>query len=55
MGRFSNEPIWVDQLDVFRVSDYAYGRATTDNNPVQGYNKANTVPVSGMRQQIQIY
>jgi outer membrane lipase/esterase len=54
-GRYSNGPNWVDQLGVSGVSNYAYGSATTDNNLVQGYAQGNTVPVPGMRQQIQLY
>lgn len=54
-GRYSNGPNWVDQLQLFGISNYAYGSATTDNNLVQGLAAANTVPVPGMRQQIQIY
>ena len=54
-GRFSNGPNWVDQLEVLGIQNYAYGSATTDNNVVQGYTKSYTVPVPGMRQQIDIY
>jgi outer membrane lipase/esterase len=54
-GRYCNGPNWVDQLKLFGVKSYAYGGATTDNNFVQGYAKFNTIPVPGVRQQIQIY
>ncbi|CAF3430196.1 unnamed protein product [Rotaria socialis] len=37
------------------VKSYAYGGATIDNNVVQGYEKFNTIPVLGVRQQIGIY
>ncbi|CAF2625583.1 unnamed protein product [Rotaria sp. Silwood2] len=54
-GRFSNDSIWVDRLRVSNVKNYAYGGATTDNTVVQGYTKSDTVPVPGIRQQIEIY
>ncbi|CAF0840001.1 unnamed protein product [Didymodactylos carnosus] len=37
------------------LHDYSYGGATTDENLVQGYTKAGTVAVPGVKQQIQIY
>ena len=54
-GRFSNGPNWVDRLSFIDKADYAYGSATTDSNFVQGLTKLNTLPVPGVRQQIQIY
>jgi outer membrane lipase/esterase len=54
-GRFCNGPMWVDQLYVSGIENYAYGSATTDNNLVQGYTKGNTVPVPGILQQVQTY
>jgi hypothetical protein len=42
----------VDNLNVLIKVDNAYGSATTDNNFVQGLVKLNTVPVSGVRQQV---
>ena len=54
-GRYCNGPNWVDQLKLFGVANYAYGGATTDNNFVQGYAAFNTIPVPGVRQQIQTY
>ena len=54
-GRFCNGPIWLDQLHLFRVSNYAYGGATTDNNFVQGSVKFNTLLVPGVRQQVGLY
>jgi len=54
-GRFSNDLNWVDRLGVSNVKNYAYGGATTDNVVVQGYTKLDTVPVPGVRQQIEIY
>lgn len=54
-GRYSNGPNWVDQLDILKITDYAYGGATTDNNLVQGYAAKDTVPVPGMLQQVQLY
>ena len=54
-GRFSNGLNWADDLPVFVKYNYAYGSATTDNNFVNGYTKANTVPVPGLLQQVQEY
>ncbi|CAF1092809.1 unnamed protein product [Adineta ricciae] len=54
-GRFSNGPIWVDQVNIANKTDYAYAGGTTDSNLVQGYTKSNTVPVPGIRQQILSY
>ncbi|CAF3782309.1 unnamed protein product [Rotaria sp. Silwood1] len=54
-GRFSDDLNWVDRLRVSNVKNYAYGGATTDNVVVQGYTKLDTVPVPGIRQQIEIY
>jgi hypothetical protein len=42
----------VDNLNVLIKADYAYGSATTDNNFAQGLVKLNTVPVPGVRQQL---
>ena len=54
-GRFSNGPNWVDQLKARKISNYAYGSATTDNGFVQGLAKFGTIPIPGIRQQIGIY
>jgi len=45
----------VDQLKLFGVDNYAYGSATTDNNLVQGLAKFNTIPIPGVRQQVESY
>ena len=54
-GRFSDDLNWVDRLRVSNVKNYAYGGATTDNAVVQGHTKSDTIPVPGVRQQIEIY
>ena len=54
-GRYSNGPNWVDLLNVNKKTSYAYGSATTDNNLVVGLTKANTIPVPGIRQQVNTY
>lgn len=54
-GRYCNGPNWVDLLKVKRKTSYAYGSATTDNNLVVGLAKANTIPVPGIRQQVNTY
>ncbi len=54
-GRYCDGPNWVDNLDVARKLDFAYGSATTDNNFVQGLAKLNTVPVPGFLQQVDQY
>ena len=53
-GRYCNGLNWVDQLKVPGVSCYAYGGATTDNTIVQGFGGPQSIPVPGIRQQIQI-
>ena len=54
LGRFSNGPVWVEQLGISNLINYAYGSATTDNNLVTGITQYNTV-VPGVRQQIVMY
>ena len=54
-GRYCNGPNWVDLLNVKRKTSYAYGSATTDNDLVVGLAKANTILVSGIRQQVNTY
>jgi phospholipase/lecithinase/hemolysin len=54
-GRFCDGPNWVDNLNVLRKTDYAYGGATTDNNIVPGYIILNTLRVPGIRQQVATY
>ena len=55
-GRFSDGPIWFEQLGVLNLINHAYGSATTDNNVIMGYTGANsTILVPGVRQQIQVY
>ena len=53
-GRFSNGPVWIEKLDTAKLTNYAYGSATSDNNLVRGYTAFNTT-VPGVRQQIGIY
>jgi phospholipase/lecithinase/hemolysin len=55
LGRFCNGPNWVDKLNLSQISNYAYGSATTDNDFVQGLTKLDTIPVPGVRQQIEMY
>ncbi|KAI1311564.1 hypothetical protein EDD11_003416 [Mortierella claussenii] len=56
-GRFSNGPIWVDHVTSakhYKLHNYAYGAATSDNNLVQGYSGADSkLPVPGFIQQIE--
>ncbi|CAF4528196.1 unnamed protein product [Rotaria sp. Silwood2] len=54
-GRFSNGPVWIEKLGISNIINYAYGGATTDNDFIQGYTASDTIPVPGVRQQIQIY
>lgn len=54
-GRFSNGPVWIENLGISNIKNYAYGGATTDNNLVKGYTALDTILVPGVRQQIQIY
>ncbi|CAF1231946.1 unnamed protein product [Rotaria sordida] len=54
-GRFTNGPVWIEKLGISNIKNYAYGGATTDNNFIQGYTASYTIPVPGVRQQIQIY
>ena len=53
-GRFSDGPMWTDQLNLVRITNYAYGSGTTDDRLVQGFTETNqTVP--GVRQQIRLF
>jgi len=54
-GRFSNGLVWIENLGVSNIKNYAYGGATTDNDLIQGYTASDTKPVPGVRQQILIY
>jgi len=54
-GRFSNGPVWIENLGVSNLKNYAHGGATTDNNFIQGYTASDTRPVPGARQQISMY
>ncbi|CAF3303004.1 unnamed protein product [Rotaria socialis] len=54
-GRFSNGPVWIEKLGISIIKNYAHGGATTDNDFIQGYTASDTVPVPGIRQQINIY
>jgi len=53
-GRFSNGPVWVENLSISNLMNYAYGSATSDNNLIQGVTAFNT-SVPGVRQQIMMY
>jgi phospholipase/lecithinase/hemolysin len=53
-GRFSNGPVWIENLGIPNLINYAYGSATTDNNLITGVTEFNTV-VPGVRQQISMY
>lgn len=53
-GRFSDGPMWTEQLNLVRIKNYAYGSGTTDDRLVQGFTETNhTVP--GVRQQIRLF
>ncbi|CAF3489952.1 unnamed protein product [Rotaria sp. Silwood1] len=54
-GRFSNGPVWIEKIGISNIKNYAYGGATTDNDFIQGYTASDTIPVPGVRQQIEIY
>ena len=54
-GRFSNDHVWAERLNVSQIVDCAYGGATTDNDMLQGYAFRQTIPVPGVRQQIRNY
>lgn len=54
-GRFSNGPVWIENLGISDIKNYAYGSATSDNNLIKGYTASDTVLVPGVRQQILIY
>ncbi len=55
-GRFTNGPVWIDNLNISNVFNYAYGDATIDNdNLIAGYTGPNQTLVPGIRQQIVTY
>ncbi|CAF3747512.1 unnamed protein product [Adineta steineri] len=55
-GHFTNGPVWIEQLGIPNISNYAYNGATIDNdNLIAGYTQPNKTPVPGVRQQIVIY
>ena len=54
-GRSCDASNWVDRLTGVPTISYAYSSATTDNNFVVGLTKMNTLPVPGVRQQIEMY
>lgn len=54
-GRFSNGPVWIENLGIKNIKNYAYGSATTDSDFIQGSTASGTKPVPGVRQQIKIY
>lgn len=56
LGRFTNGPVWIEQLGINTIMNYAYIGATIDNNNlVAGFTQPNKTIVPGVRQQIQIY
>ena len=55
-GRFTDGRVWLENLGVLNVQNYAYIGATTDNdNLVRGYIPLNDMTVPGVRQQILNY
>ncbi|KAG0360526.1 GDSL lipase/esterase [Gamsiella multidivaricata] len=58
-GRFSNGRVWsehVAKAKHYKLSNYAYGAATSDSTLVQGYSGPSaTIPVPGFIQQIELY
>lgn len=54
-GRFSNGPVWCERLNVSKVSNHAYGGATTDNDAIPSIALPSPFYVPGVRQQILNY
>ncbi|CAF1219565.1 unnamed protein product [Adineta steineri] len=55
-GHFTNGPVWIEQLGIPNISNYAYNGATIDNdNLIAGYTQPNKTLVPGVRQQIVTY
>jgi len=55
-GRFTNGPVWIEQLGISTIMNYAYIGATIDNNNlVIGFTGPNRTRVPGVRQQILTY
>ena len=54
-GRFSNDYVWAERLNISQSINHAYGGATTDNNLVQGFSDERLIPVPGVRQQMMTY
>jgi outer membrane lipase/esterase len=55
-GRFTNGPVWIEQLNISRIMNYAYIGATIDNdNLIAGFIPPNRTLVPGVRQQIVTY
>lgn len=55
-GRASNGPIWIDDLRISNVLNYAYVGATIDNdNLIEGFTGPNKTIVPGIRRQIVDY
>ncbi|KAJ3172956.1 hypothetical protein HDU88_004414 [Geranomyces variabilis] len=54
-GRFSNGPVWSESTGA-KLSNYAYGGASTGSALIQGYSGATSdVPVPGVSEQIDQY
>ena len=55
-GRFCDNLLWIERLNIANVLSYAYGDATIDNdNLIAGYTYLNRTQVYGIRQQIVLY
>lgn len=55
-GRFTNGPVWIEQLNILNIINMAYGDATIDNdNLITGFTGPNDILVPGIRQQIVCY
>ncbi|CAF4558897.1 unnamed protein product [Rotaria sp. Silwood1] len=55
-GRFTNGPVWIENINVPYIMNFAYGDATIDNdNLVTGFTGPNRTIVPGIRQQIVNY
>jgi phospholipase/lecithinase/hemolysin len=54
-GRFSNDIVWAERVNVSQMVNHAHGGATTDNDLLQGYAYNQIIPVPGVRQQLASY